>query len=62
MAESLQLDFHSYIFSITDRYDCEYCKGRSMGPRHVSFTNKKLADVLIQCKECAATEYIKIVK
>ncbi|MCP3026511.1 hypothetical protein [Halobacillus sp. A5] len=62
MTEALQLDFHSYIFAITDRYICENCRTHSMGPRHISFLDKDLADVLIQCGKCGATEYIKIVK
>ncbi len=33
-----------------------------MEPRHISFIDKDMADVLIQCSRCAATEYIKIVK
>ncbi|WP_431799826.1 hypothetical protein [Halobacillus andaensis] len=62
MTEALQHDFHSYIFAITDRYICRCSGGHSMEPRHISFTDKDMADVLIQCSRCTATEYIKIVK
>ncbi|MFC7063564.1 hypothetical protein [Halobacillus seohaensis] len=62
MTESMRLDFHTYIFNITDKYVCEDCKDRSMGPRHVSFPGLNLADVLIQCEKCGTAEYIKIKK